>query len=63
MAKLLSKEFAAETFEKMYDTFTSNDPSYYGAVAHNPDDHGTSHISVLDESGLAVSVTSTINLL
>lgn len=41
---------------------TSNDPSFYGAFTHGPNDHGTSHVSVIDPSGLAVSVTSTINL-
>lgn len=41
---------------------TSTDPSYYGAFTHGPSDHGTSHVSVIDAAGLAVSVTSTINL-
>lgn len=39
--------------------------SYYGGDFHSdlPDDHGTTHISVIDKWGNAVSVTSTINLI
>ncbi|KAK4015774.1 Gamma-glutamyl transpeptidase [Daphnia magna] len=58
---LASKRFADETFEKFNDSYTSNDPAFYGAVIHNPDSKGTSHISVLDRDGLAVSVTTTVN--
>ena len=43
------------------DDYTSKDPAYYGAVYYDPDDHGTAHISVLSETGDAVSATSTIN--
>ena len=53
---------AAETYAKINDSFTYNDPGFYGAVTYNPDDHGTAHISVLDGNGMAVSVTSTVNL-
>ena len=59
---LTSEALAAETRAKINDSFTSNDPQYYGAVTYTPDDKGTSHVSVLDGEGLAVSVTSTINL-
>ncbi|XP_046440624.1 glutathione hydrolase 1 proenzyme-like [Daphnia pulex] len=61
METLASKSFADETFDKFNDSFTSNDPAFYGAVIHNPDSKGTSHISVLDRDGLAVSVTTTVN--
>lgn len=53
---------ADETYRKINDSFTSNDPEFYGAVTYNPDDHGTAHVSVLDQNGMAVSITSTINL-
>ena len=61
--KLVSQSLATETRKKINDSFTTNDPSYYGAVVYNPDDQGTSHVSTLDKDGLAVSVTSTVNLL
>lgn len=61
METLASKSFADETFDKFNDSFTSNDPAFYGAVIHNPDSKGTSHISVLDRDGFAVSVTTTVN--
>ncbi len=53
---------AAETYAKINDSFTYNDPGFYGAVTYNQEDHGTAHISVLDGNGMAVSVTSTVNL-
>ncbi len=55
-------EFADEAFEKIDDATTSQDPAFYGAVQWQPEDHGTSHVSVLDGDGLAVSATTTINL-
>jgi len=62
VANLTSKTFAGETYARINDSFTSNDPAHYGAVTYTPDDSGTTHISVLDKNGLAVSVTSTVNL-
>lgn len=53
---------ADATFQKIDDKITSNDPEFYGAVTYNPEDHGTAHVSVLDQKGMAVSVTTTINL-
>lgn len=35
-------------------------PDHYGVVS-TPDDHGTLHISVMDASGMAVALTTTIN--
>jgi gamma-glutamyltranspeptidase/glutathione hydrolase/leukotriene-C4 hydrolase len=59
---LISDAFISETRSKMDNTVTFDDPEYYGALAHTPEDHGTSHVSVIDANGMAVAVTSTINL-
>lgn len=59
---LSSEALAAETYAKINDSFTSNDAEFYGAVTYNPDDQGTSHVSVLDGNGMAVAITSTVNL-
>lgn len=42
------------------DSNRTHDDSYYN-VKPSPDHFGTTHVSVLDEDGLAVSATSTIN--
>ncbi|XP_049459495.1 glutathione hydrolase 5 proenzyme [Epinephelus fuscoguttatus] len=39
----------------------THDNSYYSNTKPSPDHVGTTHVSVLDEDGLAVSATSTIN--
>ena len=62
MKNLTSEQLATETRAKINDSFTSNDPEYYGAVTYTPEDQGTSHVSVLDGDGLAVAATSTVNL-
>lgn len=36
-------------------------PDYYGSLIAPVEDHGTEHISVLDEDGMAVALTTTIN--
>lgn len=59
---LISDRFVAETRAKMDDSTTCNDPQFYGAVSYTPEDKGTSQVSVLDGDGMAVAVTSTINL-
>ena len=58
---LTSVDFAYEIFQKIDDSFTVNNASYYGAEYYTPEDHGTTHLSVLAPNGDAVSVTSTIN--
>ena len=59
--KLTSEDTAYETFLKINDTQTSNDPKYYGGNFQAPAIHGTSHTSILAPNGDAVAVTSTIN--
>lgn len=38
-------------------------PEYYGLDSTTPPDHGTTHLSVVDQWGGAASVTSTVNLI
>ena len=61
---MTSESFAREARLKIRDE-TVNDADYYAGagVSYTPDDHGTAHLSTLDKDGLAVSVTSSINLL
>ena len=59
---LTSEELARQVFAKINDSTTCNDPNFYGAVTYDPDDHGTSHVCVLDRDGFAVAVTTTVNL-
>lgn len=41
----------------------THDAAYYGLKHDTPIDHGTTHLSVLDQWGGAASVTSTVNLI
>ncbi|KAL5523970.1 hypothetical protein ACEPAG_8143 [Sanghuangporus baumii] len=41
---------------------STHPPDYYNPIYDVPTDHGTSHISVVDKDGMAVAITSTVNL-
>ncbi|KAL7827192.1 hypothetical protein SRHO_G00329100 [Serrasalmus rhombeus] len=60
-SKIIQKEFANYIRKKITDNRT-HDPEYY-SVTSDVDTLGTTHISVLDEDGMAVSVTSSINFI
>ena len=59
--KLLSKEFAKSVAERIDDTRTFSPDKYSQNNFIAPDDHGTSHISMISETGDAISITSSIN--
>ena len=56
---LVDDQYLEAIRAKINDTRTFNQ-SYYG-ISSGVNDHGTAHISVLDEDGDAVSLTSSIN--
>ncbi|KAB7504311.1 putative inactive gamma-glutamyltranspeptidase 4 [Armadillidium nasatum] len=62
IANLTSEKFAFETYSKIYDNQTSQDPTYYGATVIGPESHGTDHLSVWGKDGSVIAMTSTINL-
>lgn len=63
MTNLTSREYAEDIRKKISDNRTYQDPKHYGAVYYDKGDHGTAHISIIDQNGDAVSATSSINLL
>ncbi|KAK8146906.1 hypothetical protein G3M48_002443 [Beauveria asiatica] len=62
---LLSNKTVERIHNEMSDTRTKEPEEYFpceGDVTAMPESHGTSHISTADRSGMAVSLTTTINL-
>lgn len=60
---MISDEFAEEVRSKISDTQTFNISYYNPAGLESIETPGTSHIVAADSSGMAVSLTTTVNLL
>ncbi|KAH8083772.1 gamma-glutamyltranspeptidase [Cristinia sonorae] len=59
--KIPTKEYADQIFTNLTDDRTHT-PDYYQPIFDVPEDHGTSHTSIVDKNGMAVAITSTVNL-
>ncbi|XP_050298141.1 scoloptoxin SSD14-like isoform X2 [Anthonomus grandis grandis] len=62
LSNLTSPKYAESIRKRIMDNTTFQDPSHYGAVYYQKDQHGTAHISIIDQNGDAISVTSSINI-
>ncbi|KAI9223671.1 gamma-glutamyltranspeptidase [Blastocladiella britannica] len=60
--EIISKDEAAAARRNISDS-TSFPPEHYNPKYDNAPSHGTTHISVLDENGMAVAITTTVNLI
>ncbi|KAJ7084375.1 gamma-glutamyltranspeptidase [Mycena belliarum] len=60
--EISTQEFADRIAANITDDQT-HPPEYYGGEYDIKADHGTSHTSVVDKNGMAVSLTSTVNLI
>ncbi|KAF5393357.1 hypothetical protein D9757_000549 [Collybiopsis confluens] len=60
MDEIHTKEFADLIRKNLTDDRTHS-AEYYNPLFDAPEDHGTSHISVVDRDGMAVSLTHTVN--
>ncbi|KAL1696251.1 gamma-glutamyltranspeptidase [Schizophyllum commune] len=58
--ELSTKEFADKIVANITDDKT-HPPEYYHPIYDTPTDHGTSHCSIIDQDGMAVALTHTIN--
>ena len=61
-ADMLSERFGADTRSKISDHHTLNISDYDPEGFESLNDHGTSHVVTADASGMAFSLTSTVNL-
>ncbi|KAI8067523.1 gamma glutamyl-transpeptidase [Gongronella butleri] len=62
IAEVTSKAYAAQLRANLSDTRTYG-PMHYGPKYDTIDSHGTMHLSVADDTGMAVALTSSVNLM
>lgn len=62
-ADMITEETAKRTRGLISDENTKNVSDYGPEIYEMPENHGTSHIVTTDKSGLAITLTSTVNLL
>ncbi|KAH6896937.1 gamma-glutamyltranspeptidase [Thelonectria olida] len=60
---MIDKENAKRIRKLIDPKHTQNITAYDPGKVYQPSDHGTSHIATADDEGMAVSLTSTVNLL
>ncbi|KAL5214522.1 hypothetical protein ABZP36_003674 [Zizania latifolia] len=60
VSDMMSPKFAADLKKTIYDNMTF-DPKHYGGRWNILQDHGTSHLSIVDSERNAVSMTTTVN--
>ncbi|KAL3527819.1 hypothetical protein ACH5RR_012475 [Cinchona calisaya] len=60
LSDMLSTKFAQELQKTIYDNMTFS-PPHYGGRWNQIHDHGTSHVSIVDNDRNAVSMTNTVN--
>lgn len=60
LSDMLSSKFAEDLKKTIYDNMTF-DPTHYGGRWNQIQEHGTSHMSIVDRDRNAVSMTTTIN--
>lgn len=61
MEEVLSENYGKRVWKKIKDSSTMENVEDYGADSASPEEHGTSHISIIAPDGDAISVTSSIN--
>lgn len=61
MEEVLSESYGKRVWKKIKDSSTMENVEHYGADSVSPEEHGTSHISIIAPDGDAISVTSSIN--
>lgn len=57
-----TNEYFDDVVKKVRESTKTYDQSFYGGTEYFVPDNGTAHMSIIDQFGNAISVTSTINI-